>query len=66
MELEGEDHFGKWKGSGAFMNTNQGPFFWMLKFYSDKERAGQTGAWNTLLYESTRVGDEWCDGRWFF
>ena len=36
IKLEGSDYFGSWKGNGAFMNTDKGPFFWMLKFYKDK------------------------------
>ena len=48
------------------MNTEQGPFFCMLKFYEDKEKAGQTGAWQVLLYETTRIVDGQCEGRWYY
>jgi hypothetical protein len=66
LTITGADGFGSWKGEGAFIMTEFGPFFWMLKFYDDQERARQTGQWSTLIYESVGFGNGWCDGRWFF
>lgn len=57
---------GPWGGEGAFMMTGGGPFFWMAKIYDDRDRAGQTEEWSTLIYESLQMGNGWCDGRWFF
>lgn len=43
MTVKGKDKFGTWEGKGAFMLTELGPFFWMLKYYDDALRAKQTG-----------------------
>ena len=32
--------------------TEIGPFFWMLKVYDDRVKAGQTDHWYNLIYES--------------
>lgn len=42
FSLRGEDQEGMWRSEGAFMMTAMGPFFWMMKFYDDRDRAGQT------------------------
>lgn len=53
--IKGRDRVGTWKAEGGYLMTEQGPLFWMLKFYDDSERAGQTGRWQVLVYESTNI-----------
>ena len=55
ISLEGEDHFGRWTAEGNFLMTHLGPFLWFLKVYGDRDRAGQTGEWWNLLYESNFI-----------
>lgn len=46
--------------------TETGPFFWMLKYYDDQKKAGQTGDWHTLVYESSQITNDGAEGRWFY
>ena len=50
--LEGEDHFGRWTAEGNLFTRQRGLCLWFLKVYDDRGRAGQTGNWWNLLYES--------------
>lgn len=39
----------------------------MLKEYNDKEKAGQTGVWEHLIYESTDLTQEiGIKGKWYY
>ena len=64
--MRGYDHFGTWNGEGQLIMTYNGPLFWMLKYYDNRERAGQTGEWHTLVYESTHINDHEISGKWFY
>lgn len=67
ITLEGSDHFGDWKADGyVSILTDNTPFFWMHKKYNDPVRAGHTGRWSVLLYESTEFTELSCKGIWFF
>ena len=44
--------------------TSDGPFFGMLKVYDDRKRAGQTGKWHNLVYESTMIESRKIEGKW--
>lgn len=46
--------------------VNNEPFFRMVKVYNDRVAAGQTGAWHTLVYESSKITNEEAQGRWFY
>ncbi len=50
IKIKGKDFYGTWKGEGGFIITENGPFFWMFKDYDDKDKAGQTGLWDILVY----------------
>ena len=56
IDLEGRDHFGRWTAEGNFLMTSNGPFLWFIKVYANRHRAGQTGEWWNLLYESDFIG----------
>ena len=45
MRISSSDYFGEWQGFGQFLQTADGPLFWMLKYYDDAQRARQTGQW---------------------
>lgn len=51
MNMQGSDSLGDWSAEGYYLLTPSGVQFWMLKDYRDKERAGQTGEWEFLIYE---------------
>lgn len=38
----------------------------MIKWYDNQQAAGQTGAWDTLVYESNQVTYAEAYGRWFY
>ena len=65
VKIKGSDKLGSWEGLGQYILTKRGPLFWMLKVYDNKEKAGQTGRWNTLIYESTSLGKK-IKGKWFY
>ena len=64
--LKGKDFFGSWSAEGNLILTEDGPFLWFLKVYDDRGRAGQTGEWWNLLYESEIVRNDSCSGKWFY
>ena len=66
VALKGYDSFGRWEGEGNFIMTEGGPFFLMLKVYDDRVRAGQTGDWYNLLYESGVIEPGKIKGEWFY
>ena len=64
--MSGSDALGKWKGEGAFSMKNGIPFFWMLKNYVEKKRAGQTGKYKNLIYMSDSISRNRLLGEWYY
>ena len=42
------------------------PFFWMLKKYEQKKRAGQTGKYKNLFYVSDSISRRRLHGEWYY
>ena len=53
------------QAKGQLLMTERGPILWMLKNYDDRQQAGQTGEWFTLVFESTQINDN-IKGKWYF
>ena len=66
--LSGSDHFGGWDASGYIVCRNGGEMFlWLYKEYRDRARAGQTGKWDHLVIESSKISDSWgIEGVWYY
>jgi hypothetical protein len=66
MMMDGTDGLGKWASDGYFMGSPEGVKFWMVKDYADKNLAGQTGAWEYLIYEGAQSAYKNYKGKWYY
>ena len=64
--LKGNDKFGDFSAHGYLVEKEEGTFLWFKKDYHDRGRAGQTGAFQTLLYESTSFEGGKIEGKWYY
>lgn len=48
------------------MLTEDGPFFWMLKFYDSHERSREEEERSVVIFELIRMFEGGCHGRWFW
>ena len=39
---------------------------WFYKIYDNLQNAGQTGEWEHLIYESTKISQGYLEGKWFY
>jgi hypothetical protein len=63
--MKSTDKYGAWAGRGLLSFNPQGTRFWMLKDYSNKKQAGQTGKWEYLIYNGMLRSGEF-RGNWYF
>jgi hypothetical protein len=63
ISIKSEDKYGRWTGDGFLSFSPKGTRFWMMKNYSNKELAGQTGNWKYQLYDGVFISDEF-RGSW--
>lgn len=66
--MNGSDNYSKFKGIGYIVCRNEGEVFtWFYKIYKNKERAGQVGFHEHLIYESVKVEpDGYIIGKWYY
>lgn len=59
--MQGSDYTHKsWEGSGGFILTSDGPFFWLTKYYKNKD-----GLKKMRIFESRVINAEGANGLWF-
>ena len=46
--------------------TEHGPAFWIIKDYDNKEKAGQTGERENLVFESAEIYPGGASGKWYY
>ena len=66
VKLSGSDGLGRWTGDGVFTIKDGVPFFWMLKKYAEKKRAGQTGKYKDLVFMSESISQSRLNGEWYY
>jgi len=66
VKLNGSDGLGRWTGDGVFTIKDGVPFFWMLKKYAEKKRAGQTGKYKDLVFMSESISQSRLNGEWYY
>lgn len=66
IRIESRDCYGKWEGKGFMSFSGDGVKIWFTKAYSNKDAAGQTGLWSTLIYEGEYDGQTRFTGHWHF
>ena len=65
MQMRGDDSYGLSSLNGLIIFTDAGFDIKLIKLYDDRDKAGQTESWHTLVYEG-KGNLKSANGIWYY